>query len=117
VAGEMNESAGDVGIACQECDPETWVLVQLDPNAEDSFTLAELTGASVPPATSPRIVQGMNIVHLVRCGCRTGMIVKNAGVLYVVEHFIRQLVDTVRGFGQASTSCPAGGAPAHAPRL
>jgi hypothetical protein len=45
VAGEMNESAGDVGIACQECDPDTWILVQLDPAADDYFTLDELTGA------------------------------------------------------------------------
>jgi hypothetical protein len=45
VAGEMNESSSDVGIACQECDQDTWILVQLDPNAEDYVTLDELTGA------------------------------------------------------------------------
>jgi hypothetical protein len=45
VAGEMNESNGDVGILCQECAPDTWILVQLDPSAEDYFTLAELTSA------------------------------------------------------------------------
>jgi hypothetical protein len=44
VSGEVNESSGDVGILCQECDPDTWILVQLDPNAEDYFTLEELTG-------------------------------------------------------------------------
>jgi hypothetical protein len=44
VSGEMNESNGDVGILCPECAPDTWILVQLDPSAEDYFTLDELTG-------------------------------------------------------------------------
>jgi hypothetical protein len=42
VSGEVNLSNGEVGISCQECDPDTWILVQLDPSAEDYCTLDEL---------------------------------------------------------------------------
>jgi hypothetical protein len=56
--------------------------------------------------------QDMETVQFVRClrgGCWVGKIVKNAGNLYVVEHYIRQLVDGAGGSVRGTIAGLSGG--------